>query len=504
MQKKISSSPCKTVKIGLLFISIQFIYFFGAAQSYLGYHSSTYTGVYGILNNPADILNHRFRGDLNLAGVSAGVGNNIFSFKYKNRNDDNGGFSFADPITKNGKANFNTDVFGPSLLVRLSDKHAFAVTTRIRAMVNTHGISHPILNLLAQNHIDSFLINNRLALSNMAVNVHGWKELAFTYSRQIENSDYGVWKLGASIKYLGGLAALSFSTNDLSFTYDSIADPAGGATKKDAIINNTGTIRLDYTKIPDSLSSANEYLSFKNPGLGLDVGVSYEFRDEMQVYETAYSDKTANYIWRIGASITDIGFIRYNKKETDGFAVNFAGTTYLVDQLNAPSDSGTGQQISNYYKTLFNARTEPAAVLMQLPTTLHLAYDRFFNKVIGVQAQVNIPLVFSRLNFYTGNYNPVSVSVTPRAEISWAGVYMPLSYNSISGFQAGAAMRLGPLVVGSASIIKARFAKTRSADIYFILRVPFFGYRPYKNKTYNQSAPKLTRKQRRELNCPAQ
>ena len=121
-----------------------------------------------------------------------------------------------------------------------------------------------------------------------------------------------------------------------------------------------------------------------------------------------------------------------------------------------------------------------------------------------MQAQVNIPLVFTRLNFYTGNYNPVSVSVTPRAEISWAGVYMPLSYNSVSGFQAGAAMRLGPLVIGAASIIKARFAKTRSADIYFILRVPFFGYRPYKNKTSNQAAPKLTRKQKRELNCPTQ
>jgi hypothetical protein len=133
-----------------------------------------------------------------------------------------------------------------------------------------------------------------------------------------------------------------------------------------------------------------------------------------------------------------------------------------------------------------------------------LAYDRFFNKVVGIQAQVNIPLLFSRINFYTGNYNPVSISVTPRAEISWAGVYMPLSYNSISGFQAGAAMRLGPLVIGASSIINARFAKTKSADFYFILRVPFFGYRPYKNKSYNQSNPKLTRKQQRELDCPTQ
>ncbi len=486
-----------------ILIALQFMCFFCTAQtSYTGYHASTYAGVYGVLNNPADILNHRFRGDINLAGVSALAANNVFAFKYKNRKDDFGGFSFPDPIKKNGKANFNTDVFGPSLLLRLSDKHAFAITTRVRAMANVQGISRSILNLLAQNYIDSSLINNQLAISNIAVNVHGFKELAVTYSRQIANSDYGVWKAGASIKYLGGLAALSFGTNKLSFTYDSIPDPAGGIRPKDAIINNTGTIRLDYTKIPDTLSSINEYLSFKNPGVGLDVGVSYEYRDEMQVYETAYSDKTANYIWRIGASITDIGFIRYNKNEMDGMTVNFNGTTYLVNQLTAPADSGNAEQIGNYYKKLFNARTQPSSLQMHLPTTLHLAYDRFFNKVVGVQAQINIPLMFSKINFYTGNYNPVSISITPRAELTWAGVYMPLSYNSISGFNAGAAMRLGPVVIGSSSLFNARYAKTKSADLYFILRIPFFGYKPYKIK--NQTAPKLTRKQKRELNCPTQ
>jgi hypothetical protein len=174
-----------------------------------------------------------------------------------------------------------------------------------------------------------------------------------------------------------------------------------------------------------------------------------------------------------------------------------------VDQLTAPSDSGTGQQIANYYKTLFNARSEPSALVMQLPTTLHLSYDRYFNKVMGLQAQLNVPLLFSRINFYTGNYNPVSVSITPRAEIPLGGVYVPVSYNSVSGFQMGAAMRLGPLVIGSASIINSRIiGRTKTADVYFILRVPFFGYREYKNKITGQQVPALTRRQRRQLDCP--
>ena len=67
-------------------------------------------------------------------------------FKYAQRNNDDGGISFNEPITRKGKLFFNTEVFGPGLLVRLSDKHAIAVTTRARVMVNVYGVSPAILN----------------------------------------------------------------------------------------------------------------------------------------------------------------------------------------------------------------------------------------------------------------------------------------------------------------------------------------------------------------------
>jgi hypothetical protein len=466
-----------------IFIFILFNCFFLQAQSYTGYHSSAYAGVYTILNNPADILNHRTRADINLVGFSTALSNNVFAFKYKNRNDDAAGLSYPKPVKKDGKLNFNTDVFGPSVMIKLSDKNAFAVTTRVRAFTNVHGISNAILNSLLPDVSSESYVGKRLAISNASVNMHTWKEVALTYSRQIAHTDFGVWKAGISLKYLGGVAAFSLSSNNLSYIHDSIIDPRDGKTK-DALINAAGNINISYTKSLDSLSdNINDYLSFKNPGAGLDIGISYEYRDEMQVYETMYSDKTANYIWKAGASITDIGFIRYNKQQTKSMVNNFSGKTYTVDTLVPPSDSNDIYQMANYYNNLFNARTESSLLTMQLPTTLHLSYDRYFNK-------------------WLGNYTPVSVCITPRAEITWAGFYMPISYNSISGLNVGTALRLGPLVIGSSSIINARAGKTKGIDAYFILRIPIFGYREYKNKTYGQQMPKLTRKQRRELDCP--
>jgi hypothetical protein len=473
------------------------------AQSYTGYHAATYNGVYAILTSPADILNHRVRADINLVGASTGIANNVIKFKYRNRKDDRAGITYPDPITKNGKAYFNTDVFGPSFLIRLSDKNALALTTRARVMANIHGVSKYVLNSTLQDTLDASLINNNLSLSNTMVNAHAWKEVALTYSRQIGISDYGVWKAGVSLKYLSGVAAVSLGTNNLSYTHDSIFDINGGINK-DAVLNTQGSFVLNYTKNLDSLSdNVGDYLSFKNPGIGIDVGVSYEYRDEMQVYETLYSDKTANYIWKLGASITDIGFIRYNTPQTSGFSGRANGKTYLVDQLLAPSDSTDFSQIANYYKTLFTLRSEAAGFTMQLPTTLHVTYDRFFNRWLAVNAQLNVPLVFSKLNYYSGNYNPVAVAITPRAEISWAGFYMPFSYTSISGLQVGAAMRLGPLVIGSGSFINARFSKTKTVDLYAILRVPLFGYRPYKKGKDGFDDPlKLNKKQQRALDCP--
>lgn len=482
------------------------IHFICNAQSYSGYQTSPYAGVYGVLNNPADILNHRVRADINLVGISASAGNNIFTFKYNEINSDDKDaepFTYPNPIKRSGKMNLNADVFGPGVLIRLSDKHAISLTTRARVMANVRGADELLLNSLFQDTIADELIGTTLNIHDMAINAHAWKEVALTYSRQIGISDYGVWKFGASLKYLGGVAAFSLRTNKLSFAHDSIFDIGSGAMQ-DAVIGLRGTVAAGYTKNLDSLSDdLNDYLSFKNRGLGLDIGISYEYRNEMQVYGTAYSDKTANYIWKAGVSITDIGSIRYRKPQTKGLSTKLNGTNYTVEQLDPPSDSSDLYQLANYYKNLLNASNEPPDMTMQLPTTLHLSYDRYFNKWLGVQAQLNIPLMFSQVAFHTGNYNPVSLVVTPRAEIPQLGLYVPMSYALGAGFQMGAALRLGPLTVVSASLINTRIlSNTKAADFYFILRVPIFGYRAYKDSDPSQERNKLTRKERRKLNCP--
>src|SRR5690606_39934078 len=107
--------------------------------------------------------------------------------------------------------------------------------------------------------------------------------------------------------------ALLINTNNLNFTYDSIIDTRDNI-RKGALIDVRGNMIVSHSKNIDAFSNnIKDY--FKNPGIGVDIGVSYEYRDEMQVYETSYSDKTSNYIWKISASITDIGYVKYKKEQ---------------------------------------------------------------------------------------------------------------------------------------------------------------------------------------------
>ena len=490
------TSARKQLVLLSLFSSMAFM---SIAQSFQGYHSSTYTGVYGILTNPTDILNHRFRGDINLTGLSIQANNNLVSIKINNKEDN---FIRPNPVAKPAKFNFNTDIFGPSIMMRLSDKHAFAISTRVRVMATVKGIGKDLLNLTIQDSVAQSLVNADISVNDFSINAHAWTELALTYSRQVGISDYGVWKAGISLKYLNGQSAFSLASSGLAFKYtDSLA---GLPVARAAITDLRGRINMRYTQNVDSLDgNINNNFLFKNPGLGLDIGLNYEYRDEMQVYETAYSDEIRNYVWKAGVSITDIGFIRYSKQQTGGFAVSFKGNTFLTDTLKPPSDSTHIGQMNNYYRNLFGTRTDVSAITMQLPTALHLTYDRFFNKWLGIQAQLNVPLVFSAANYYQGTYNPFSLIITPRAEISWCGIYLPIAYNSFSGLQVGAAIRLGPLVIGSGSIINTKFLNnSKAGDAYFILRIPFFGYREFKEKIRKERSH-LSKDEKKALDCPA-
>ncbi len=86
--------------------------------------------------------------------------------------------------------------------------------------------------------------------------------------------------------------------------------------------------------------------------------------------------------------------------------------------------------------------------------------------------------------------NPVSpnyvttFTVTPRLEKKWVSVYSPVSYSANGQLNWGAGVRLGPLFVGSGSVVSNLFKnRVQAADAHIGLTIPVFQHRQCPERT---------------------
>ena len=83
----------------------------------------------------------------------------------------------------------------------------------------------------------------------------------------------------------------------------------------------------------------------------------------------------------------------------------------------------------------------------------------------------------NKSNAYTAAYAN-EISLTPRVESEFLGAYLPLTYNQISKTNVGLALRLGPFVVGSNTILSNLTKSAKEFNFFFGVR---FGHRAYQS-----------------------
>ena len=125
------------------------------AQSFIGYLSDNYSGVNSVISNPANIVDSRFKTDINLLGASALIGNDYYGVNVLDALKDD--YDFDLEATKSPSNNNNIglyeDVLGPSFMFNLSPKSSIAVFSRARSVVNINEIN--VLNLKCELNLDS-------------------------------------------------------------------------------------------------------------------------------------------------------------------------------------------------------------------------------------------------------------------------------------------------------------------------------------------------------------
>ncbi|TWF41536.1 hypothetical protein FHW36_103340 [Chitinophaga polysaccharea] len=417
------------------------------AQTFPGYNNSTYAGVHGVLSNPASAAGYRYKWDVNIVGVDVNAGNTYASvpksvlfhmpdtfrlgrdyFLDEGANRKQNGWEMAEVVL-------------PSVLYKIDEKQSVSFVWRMRSSSNGGNVTTPIANFFGVNFPNPAFVDKSLSIPQVGVSSHIWHELGLSYARVIKETYSGRWKAGVTLKLLSGVAAGYAAVKNVDFQLNNTHD--GTIT--------SGTMYYGYNKeLDDWQSPAQKNLHlFQNAGIGADIGVIYEYRPDNGGFGEYEGSDVDDYQFRIGVSITDIGRIKYNKG-----AINT--DLSLVKDHVVPNDlqykkNESLQQYARRLNNYFTPLPTDSTFNMTLPTALNLMGDYNIDGRFFVSAQAVIALTAGQRDI-TKTYALTQFNITPRYESYLFGAYLPFTINHNGQADVGAAIRIGPLVVGSGTI----------------------------------------------------
>ncbi len=454
-------------KIGL-FIMLSTVFWVNA-QSYIGFLTDNYSGVHGVIANPASIADSRYKVDFNVAGVSAFAGNDFYGLNVfdalENGYDLNSEASKT--IRDQNNFGFNVDVLGPSLLFNINPKNSVALFSRVRSFININGLRGEAIDILQDDIVENKIIDQ--GPFNLSTN--NWLELGASYAKVLSatNSKYFL-KGGISVKYLKGyFGGYGYNQDDIRLEFDNENQTELGSGTTVTTVTAVGafntTTSIDLEMLDEFNDVFNDYETIEKSegtGIGIDLGFVYELRPDYQNYEN--NPRNVNkYKFKLGVSVTDIGNISYN----NGYAYEY----------DLDLDSSEIDDVDELDEFIDEAFTEDSrsneSYKMKLPTALHINADYNFNGKFYMNLNTDLAMV-SKDKLAVNSISSL-VSLTPRFESKWVSVYMPFSVVQYNGFQVGAGLRAGPVYVGSGSVITNLISSnSRGADVYMGLKIPIY------------------------------
>jgi outer membrane protein OmpA-like peptidoglycan-associated protein len=445
---------------------------FGLSQQFTGYTYDNYSGVHGMLQNPASVAASKYKVNINLFSVSAMAGNNAYElkkdnfthFKFDSLQENKDYFKSSNHDNK--KLWMNTDIMGPSFMITTGKKSGFGLYTRMRTLVNESNLSDKTFRSFAD---DSSFLNAGLQENNVQLKAHAFAEAGLTYGRIIYSSRHHLLKMGITPKFVVGLAAASLYSNKLLVNI----------AKNDHINQLEGDVNVRYSSNLDSLDSFGDDIDeivkkvTENRGWGLDLGFVYEWRPDNTGWLA--TDQT-NYKLRVSASLNDIGSVKYkNSSNGDSYTLNASGLS------TNDFDKKDGENIDEYFHRLdsMNIITTKAHnndFKVKLPTTFRIDADYHIYKRLFINAGAIVNLINNDKNQLSAHY-ATSFTVTPRLEKKWLSIYSPFFYNTLNKKMAwGAGLRLGQVFVGSSSIMSNFFSgnNVSAADVHLGINIAIY------------------------------
>ncbi len=431
------------------------------AQNQLGLRTSNYSGVNAILLNPSSFHSAPLRWDVNLVSAGAFAYNQFIYLQNTSALQLVGNKSSFAPLTTLGTEaqsaantiyynyfdqhqafgqSVNAFITGPSLQLRVG-KLSMGLFTNSRVAFSAARIDEQ----LDYYSLNDWGLGETKQMAPFTIASMAWAEVGINAATTLKSNLKRKVLMGATLKYLVGFDG-SYFRNTQSSTLTRVDD--------NIYQYDGGPIEYAYTS-----AFTGENISHNGSGFSTDIGFTYIQK----------SKNRKPYQWKLGASLIDIGFIRFTtgsqkQRYTNEQDVNIEPSIINSTNLDEIS-SGLSTQVyndanSSRVSERFTIAT-PSAVSFQFDYALHPYW--FLNTVVN--RRLNLSSVsIARENFW---------SASVRYESTWLEVGLPVVLYDDRHLRVGTWVRLWMLTIGSDHINSLLFKQRQFAgsDIYLSLRL---------------------------------
>ncbi len=484
----------------LLLFLISFLFFSKTySQDFLGLSTSNYSGVTGVMLQPASIVDSRFKFDINLFSTGVNYSNNYFLLdrdvilkfnknKFDNYNVFKNRYLSEASLAAGQKVFFNINnrtQLPLSFMATTGKKSAIAFNMQLRTMIQGRGLTQEFANL-AFNNFYPPANNPSIDASGISINSLSWAEAGLTYGRVLYSSGKHFLKAAVTGKYLAGLSSISLSSSELHTRANS-----------DSTFNfNSPNVSYNHNKNADFNKLFDKNFSPNANSFGFDAGLVYEYRGNLDKFKYIKSDDetsydalrrdVSKYIFKLGVSLLDVGMFGFNKPDNvNSFSANINNWNIKNAHYNSLKEFDTALAS----RVVANPN-DPRSYNVYLPSALSAQLDVKLVKALFLNVMSYWPVSlgstagkrFNKYGFYT---------ITPRYETRHFGIYIPYTVaqrNDFTDFNQhllGLTLRAGPLFIGSSNLGSMIFKKNlRAADVHIGLKVGFTYGKPNKSNKF--------------------
>ena len=415
-------------------------------QEQIGLRLNFLSGISSVRLNPAAPAAAPYRWEVSLMEGSAFVSNNYLFFRNARTGDilneeltQNILFApdLANPETmppghlvldfqhdsRRRFAYSSVTIGGPSFYYKIDRYNSIGLITGARFIGSATGID----NDFSYYKFNQFRADEYFEVSPFQIGMLGFSEIGINYTMSSPAPD-GSFNLGITAKFLQGYDALFFSSRR---EFD-LARIAGNG-----LIGASGRFKYGYT---ESLAAEDYSANVSGTGIGFDIGM----------FVTVDGFEPGEYIWKIGFSILDVGEVRFkNTAERHNIRTNREDASLFPENYDHIKDQTDLQALTRAFS--FDVVGDSLGTLqdnsisMMLPSAVSLQVDHAITSNVFIGGLFHHYLPLSNDGLRRGSL----LALAPRFENKWVSLNLPVSIYNWQQIRFGAALRLGPVTIGT-------------------------------------------------------